>query len=216
MSYKELHAAGEELLFKRLTARGHKVQKEFRRNHEVIFDIYDATTDTAWEVLTAKYVRSAHEQDEAIIAKIFRYLLHCKNVKFLIVSFDHAEIEMFHRLGLEHWHAHNGWWSFRRSEKLRGWKYHKGKSARRIANEIYRSMIKFAPLAEWTREKRRKDHPKEEVAKEFEKITEQLGLPKNFLIGMWRDWRLMWVWKLEKVLPLWAKKYSKLKATRKK
>lgn len=208
MSYKELHAAGEDLLIKRLTAQGHKVQRELRRDHEAIFDVYDATTDTAWEVLTAKYVRSAHEQDEAIIAKIFRYLLHCKNVKFLIVSFDHGEIEMFHSLGLEHWHAHNGWWSFRRPEKLKGWKYHRGSSARVVARRIYREMTKFAPLKEWTAENRRKRH-KYPLPPELDKITERLGLPKNFLKGMYRDWRLAWVWKLEKILPLWAKKYGR-------
>ncbi|MEM5798608.1 MAG: hypothetical protein QXP39_00990 [Candidatus Aenigmatarchaeota archaeon] len=200
MSYKELHAAAEDFLVKRLTAQGHDVEKEKARNHDVLFDVYDVSTDTAWEVLTAKIVRSAHEQDEAIIAKIFRYLLFVKNLKFLIVSFGHEEIEMFHRLGLEHWHLHNHWWHI---GELKGWSYHRGKSAREIANRIFKVMTNYAPISEWCREGRRKEHPKADVAEDFERMTNELGLPKNFLIGLWRDWRLNWVWKLENILPKW-------------
>jgi hypothetical protein len=206
MSYAELHKAAEEFILKKLRSQGHKVEREVGKDHDVVFDVYDATTDTAWEILTAKIVRSSHEQDEAIIGKIFRYLLQCKNLKFLIVSFDHEELEVFHNLKLEHWHIHNGWWSL---GELKGWKYHKGKTAKQIADKIFEAMIKFAPLKEWTKEGRRKDHPKESVAADFDKITTKLGLPKNFLIGLWRDYRLMWVWKLEQILPEWAARYGK-------
>ncbi len=206
MRYKELHTAAEEFLVKRLTSQGHKVEREKAIDHEVMFDVWDSTEGTAWEVLTAKIVRSSHEQDEAIITKIFRYLLIAKNLKFLIVSFDHDELEMFHKLGLEHWHLHNHWWAI---GKLKGLSYHRGRTARQIANRIFKAMTSYAPLTEWTRERRRRDHPKAAVVRDFERITKELGLPKNFLIGMWRDWRLAWVWKLEKILPYWARKTFK-------
>jgi hypothetical protein len=206
MNYKELHNRAEQLLVQILTKKGHKVERQKAINHEVLFDVWDATQRTAWEVLTAKIVRSSHEQDEAIITKIFRYLLIAKRLKFLIVSFDHNELEMFHSLGLEHWHTHNHWWH---TGQLSALKYHKGKTARQIANRIFKAMINYAPLSEWTREGRRKDHPKtEKIASDFERISKKIGLPKNFLIGMWRDYRLMWCWKLEKILPIWAKRFK--------
>jgi hypothetical protein len=205
MSYTELHRAAEEFILKKLRARGHEAERQVARDRDVIFDVYDATTDTAWEVQTAKIVRSSHEQDEAIITKIFRYLLFCQDVKFIIASFDHDELELFHRLGLEHWHLHDSWW---RLERLRGWIYHRGKTARQVAMLIFSEMTQFAPLSEWVREGRRADHPKARVAKAFETMTDKLGLPKNFLVGMWRDWRLMWVWKLEQILPEWARRFA--------
>lgn len=63
-------------------------------------------------------------------------------------------------------------------------------------------MKSIAPLKEWTKEKRR-DH---KALPEFDKLNKKLGLPKNFLIAVWRDWRLNYVWKLEKVLPKWERK----------
>lgn len=208
MAYKELHRAAEEFLIQRLQKKGHKVSREHAVDHKVLFDVYDATENTAWEVLTAKIVRSGHEQDEAILAKIFRYMMHVPNVKFLLVSFDHEELQMFHDLKLEHWHAHDGWWSFGGPESLKRLYYHRGKTAAQVARDIFNAMVGYAPLKEWIKKGRRKYHPKASVAADFEQITKKLGLPKNFLIGMYRDWRLQWVWKLEQILPLWAEKYK--------
>ena len=59
MGYRELHTAAERALIERLRRAGHFVLPEARKDHDVIFDVYDATTDTAWEVLTAKFFRSA-------------------------------------------------------------------------------------------------------------------------------------------------------------
>lgn len=207
MSYKELHKAAKEFIIKRLKKKGHKVSTEYRagtKRRYVIFDVYDHTTDTAYEVLTAKIVVSAHEQPEAFVAKMFRYLLHCKNLRFILASFDTEEIPMFHTMGIEHWHIHDSWW---RIGKLKGFVRHTGSSARTVARQIYKAMIKFAPLKEWTQENRRKRH-KYPMPPRLDKLTAKLGLPKNFLKGMWRDWRLNWVWKLEKILPAWAKKYG--------
>jgi len=199
MGYRELHTAAERALIERLRRAGHFVLPEARKDHDVIFDVYDATTDTAWEVLTAKFFRSAHEQDEAVIAKIFRYLMWCRRLNFLVVSVDDEDLPLLHNLGLEHWHCYGSWWS----GEVSGWRYHRGKSAREIVKAIYAALVRFAPIAEWCRERRRAAHPKAAVEKEFDRITRALGLPKNFLIGLWRDWRLQWVWKLEKILPRW-------------
>jgi len=208
MSYKELHQAAEDWIVNYLKKKGHKVKKEAAKDHEVLFDVWDKTDNTAYEVLTAKIVRSGHEQDEMILYKIFHYLLICPRLRFYLVSFNHEELKMFHELGLEHWHLWSRGWL---STDVKGTSYHKGKSALQVANRIYRAMIKFVPLKEWCTEGRRKNHPKADVEKEFAKLTKQIGLPKNFLIGMWRDWRLLWVWRLEYVLPMWKKRAEILK-----
>jgi len=201
MNYRTLHAEAEEKLLSYLWAKKHKAVKEYRTKYG-IFDVYDITDSCCWEVLTAKIIRSGHEQDEAIIAKIFRYMLFAPKIRFLLVSYDHEELEMFHRMKIEHWHIHNGWWSGRLGEIY----YHKGKPAYKIAHEIYEAMISIAPLTEWTKEKRRAKHPDRKT--EVQETNDRLGLPKNFLLGLWRDWRLAWVWRLEKVLPKWAKRYG--------
>jgi len=209
MLYKELHKAVEEFLLKRLSRAGHEVYVEYRagsKRNYVIFDVYDATTNTAYEILTAKFWRSAHEQPESFFAKIYRYLLYCDNIRFVIASFDpEGEIDFFHRMRIEHWHIHNHWWSF--SGKVSGWRRHPGKSAKAVAIAVLKAMLKFAPLPEWTSEKRRARHPRP-IPNEIIQLTEKLGLPKNFLKGLWRDWHLQWVWKLEKVLPKFARKYG--------
>jgi hypothetical protein len=203
MSYKELHKAGEEWIVRWLKAKGHKVLQEAALNHEVVFDVYDATTSTAYEVLTAKIVRSGHEQDEMILYKLFHYLLLVPRLRFYIVSFGKDELEVFHSLHLEHWHLYSKGWL---KTELRGPIYHKGKSALEVANAIYKAMVNYAPLHEWIAKDRRHKHPKAAVEKDFARLTAQLGLPKNFLIGMWRDWRLLWVWRLEYILKLWKKR----------
>ncbi|MEM7814726.1 MAG: hypothetical protein QXF55_00075 [Candidatus Aenigmatarchaeota archaeon] len=197
--YSKLHEATEKLIVEQLKKRGHSASREVRRHREVIFDVYDATTGTAYEVLTAKIVRSGHEQDEAILAKIFRYLLEARSLKFWIASYNHEELEMFHRMGIEHWHAEYDWFGRPRRKC-----HHRGKSAARAASDIIRTMQRIAPLAEWCRPRRRAAHMKDVKAeKAIAVATARLGLPKNFLKGIWRDWRLLWVWKLEKLLPQW-------------
>ncbi|MEM3075725.1 MAG: hypothetical protein QW590_02790 [Candidatus Bilamarchaeaceae archaeon] len=206
MGYRALHTQGERWLLHKLRAEGHDVNLEVRKNNDVIFDVYDETEGTAWEVLTAKFFKSAHEQDEAIIAKIFRYLLHCKQLRFLVVSVNSEEIKLLHKIGLEHWHIYGDYWS----EGLCGFEYHKGTSSLDIAKKIYKALVGYAPIHEWCRKGRRKYHPKAEVEKDFARITRALGLPKNFLIGLWRDWHLVWVWKLENALRKWKLKKTYL------
>ncbi|MEM2478700.1 MAG: hypothetical protein QXE64_01220 [Candidatus Pacearchaeota archaeon] len=210
MDYRELHAKAEDWIFEKLKAKGHKVLKEAAKNHEVVFDVYDASTDTAYEVLTAKFFRSAHEQDEMIIYKIFHYLLLVRRLRFYIVSYDRQELELFHRLGLEHWHlSSEGLFN----KKVGNLIYHRGKSALQIANKIFNALVKFAPLEEWIKKGRRNapGHKKSDVARPFVALTKKLGLPKNFFIGLWRDWRLLWVWRLEYLLPLWPRRNEILK-----
>jgi len=198
LSYDLIHEKAEDYIVEELKKKGYKAVKQQRVKNGNIFDVYEPQTKTAYEVLTAKIIRSAHEQDEAIIAKMFRYLLYAKHLKFYLASFNHEEIEMFHNLGLEHWHLEFNW-----DGELIGKSYHKGKTAEEIAKKIFKLLVSYAPLREWTREKRRKQHPAPE---EFKKLTKKYGLPEHFLIGLWRDWRLQWVWKLEKVLPKWVKR----------
>lgn len=204
--YDVLHDKAKEWLAERLREKGHSVVLEQRMNHEVIFDVYDRTEQTAWEVLTAKIVRSSHEQDEAIIAKIFRYLLWVKNLKFLLVSYDHEELDFFHTMGIEHWHlSSTSWWKPSFGKLF----YHRGKNPKEVAVRLVREMLKFAGLEEWVGKQRGKAHRKQPIPQQFDKLTKALGLPKNFLKGMWRDWRLMWVWKLEKILPVFVKRIMK-------
>jgi len=201
MSYRELHAAAEDELVELLKRKGHVAVKEYRTKYG-IFDVYDKTANTCWEVVTAKIIPSGHEQKEAIVAKIFRYMLVVPKVKFLIASYDHEDLDYFHTMKLEHWHVHDGWWGGQLGKLY----YHKGQSAEKLAHKIYAAMVAFAPLKEWLRPKRRAAHPNRKS--DVQKINDALGLPHNFLLGIWKDWRLAWVWKLEKVLPLWAKKYG--------
>lgn len=200
LSYADLHRAAEEHVLKKLKKRGHKAELEFHAN-DSIFDVYDKTTDTVYEILTAKIVVSAHEQPEAIITKIFKYLLHCRDLVFYLASYDHEEIDLFHSLGMAHWHLIYDW-----DNQLQRSFFHKGKKPKTIAKKIYRLLVSFAPLTEWIREGRRKKHP---VPKEFGRLTKRVGLPQHFLQGLWRDWRLNWVWKLEKILPKWRKHYGR-------
>ena len=203
--YAKIHEKTEELVVAQLRAAGHSAAREVRRHREVIFDVYDATTGIAYEVLTAKIVRSGHEQDEAILAKIFRYLLEARALKFWLASYDHEELRMFHDVGVEHWHVEYDWFG-RPKRKY----YHKGKTAARIASEIIRAMQQIAPLAEWCRPRRRAAHMRDAKAERaIAAATARLGLPKNFLKGIWRDWRLLWVWKLEKILPQWERAMAK-------
>ncbi|MEM4282589.1 MAG: hypothetical protein QXU88_01165 [Candidatus Woesearchaeota archaeon] len=209
--YKELHDKAKEKLAAELKAKGHSVVVEARRHKEVIFDVYDSTTGTAYEILTAKIVRSGHEQDEALLAKIFRYLLDARTLKFYIASYDHRELDFFHKMALEHWHYDFNFWG-----GLREKRYHKGITAARAAQKIISAMKKVAPILEWCRPRRRAAHIKNaEAEKKIVTLTEKLGLPKNFLKGLWRDWRLLWVWKLEKLLPQWEvamkKKWLRIK-----
>lgn len=202
IEYETIHRKTEQYIAQKLKKQGYKkvlIESRIKKD-TCIFDVYNQDTDTAYEVLTAKIVRSAHEQDEAIISKMFRYLLHCLRLKFYLASYNHEEIEMFHDLRLEHWHLNFDW-----SDNIIKTTYHKGKKAEAIACKIFNLLIGYAPLKEWTREKRRKKHPKPE---EFEKLTKEYGLPEHFLVGLWRDWRLMWVWKLEKILPKWVKRFK--------
>jgi hypothetical protein len=204
MGYKELHAEAERWIAAQLRRKGHRVEIERAVNHEVLFDVYDRSTKTAYEVLTAKFFRSGHEQDEMILYKFFHYLMVCPRLKVYVVSYERGqELEMLHNLGLQHWHLWSGGWF---DTEIRGSSYHRGSSVARVVDRIYKAMLSFAPLREWTREGRRAKHPKKDVEVEFTKITKQLGLPKNFLIGLWRDWRLLWVWRLEYILPLWQRR----------
>lgn len=197
--YAKIHEKTEQLIVAMLKSRGHAVAREVRRHREVIFDVYDSTTGTAYEVLTAKIVRSSHEQDEAILAKIFRYLLEARSLKFWIASYNHEELEMFHSMGLEHWHVEYDWFG-----RMKRKYYHRGKTAARAASDIIRAMQRIAPLVEWCRPRRRAAHMRAtEKEKQIATATKRLGLPKNFLKGIWRDWLLLWCWKLEKILPQW-------------
>jgi len=204
MSYKELHAQAERWIAEQLEKMGHEVEIELAIDHEVLFDVHDKSTETAYEVLTAKFFRSGHEQDEMIIYKLFHYLLICPRLKIYVVSFERGqELELLHRLGLEHWHLWSGGWL---SPEIRGSSYHRGRSAAQVVGGIYKALLRFAPLEEWTKKGRRAGHPKKGVEGKFAALTEKLGLPKNFLIGLWRDWRLLWVWRLEYILPLWQRR----------
>jgi hypothetical protein len=196
MNYRALHAVAEEKLLEMLRQRGHVAFREYRTKN-CIFDVYDETENTCWEVLTVKFVRSSHEKDEAILAKIFCYTMVVPRIKFLLVSYDHEELEMFHKVGIEHWHVHNGWMGFGGLGKIY---YHRGQTAHRIAHKIYDAMKAYAPIREWTRPRRRKAHS--EVAK-VQKINDRLGLPHNFLTAIWRDYRVMWAWRLERILSKW-------------
>ncbi len=200
ISYKILHKKAEEYLKRKLD---HQIKLEYRKDHKkpAIFDVYDKKKDVAYEILTAKIIKSSHEHEEAILSKLFRYLIKCPRLKFYLVSYGEEEIELFHNLNLEHWHLFCDWEGNIEKEV-----YHKGKSALEIAKFIYKILISLAPLSEWIKEGRRKKHSSKE---EFEKLTEKYKLPKNFLIGLWRDWHLDWVWKLEKALPKWEKLYIK-------
>ena len=209
MSYRKLHAEAQKWIVAQLKARGHRAEMEFAVDHEVLFDVYDRSTKTAYEVLTAKFVRSGHEQDEMILYKFFHYLMVCPRLKVYVVSFDREqELEMLHRLGLEHWHLWSGGWF---DNKIRGSGHHKGRSVAAVVDRIYKAMLRSAPLEEWTKKGRRAGHPRKGVEKEFERSTKRLGLPKNFLIGLWRDWRLLWVWRLEYLLPLWQRRADLLR-----
>lgn len=201
MSYRDLHAAGEDKIVRYLRHQGHEALKEHRTPHGVL-DVYDQTGNECWEVVTAKIVRSSHEQDEALVAKVFHYMLVAPYVKFLVVSYGHDELVFLHNLGVEHWHAHNGW-----GQSLLGRLHrHGGKQATQTAHEVYQAMIRLAPLSEWVSEDRRVRHPDRSAA--VQSINDRLGLPKNFLLGLWRDWHLNWVWKLERILPEWAERYG--------
>jgi len=186
-------------MVEKLRKLGHDVSREHACNHEVIFDIYDKTTDTAYEILTAKIIRSTYEKDEAIIAKIFSYLLHCKNLIFVLVSYNHEELEIFHKLKLEHIHLECNW-----NNEIIAEKYHKGFTAREIAKRILKLLKSIAPIDEWISEDRRKKHSK--MPEEFEKLTKKYGLPENFLKGLWKDWHLAWVLRMEKALLKWKNK----------
>lgn len=204
ISYKSIHQKTEEFIKSQLEKKGYKdVLLEHRVKDGVIFDVWNLATNTVYEVLTAKIVRSAHEQDEAIISKLFRYLLFAKRVKFYLASYNHEEIEMFHNLGIEHWHVNFDW-----QGHIIKTIYHPGKRAQVIARKIYNLLVSWAPIKEWTFEKRRKKHPAPE---EFKRLTTKYSLPEHFLIGLWRDWRLNWVWKLEKILPKWKERREKIK-----
>lgn len=199
MTYRDLHTAGEDKIASYLRRKGHHALKEHRTAHGVL-DVYDSTEDVCWEVVTAKIVRSSHEQDEAIVAKIFRYTLVAPQVRFLVVSYGHDELEFFHRMGVEHWHSHNGWTETTLGRLHR----HGGKSATQAAHDIYGAMLRLAPLSEWVAEDRRARHPDRSAA--VQAVNDELGLPRDFLLGLWRDWRLNWVWKLEGLLPEWAER----------
>ena len=201
--YNVLHSKAEEFLASKIKDLGHEVALEQRKNTEVIFDVYDVTANEAWEVLTAKIVRSSHEKDEAIIEKIFRYLLWVEKLKFLIVSYNHEELEIFHKLEIEHWHLNSKSWT---RPEFRNMFYHRGQSAKAIAIKIAKALLDFAPMKEWISKDRRKKHKK--VPKELLELNKKLNLPNNFLKGVWRDWRLMWVWKFEKSFPRFVKKYA--------
>lgn len=196
MFYREIHKDAQHRLAAELRANGHDIAVEFRLDG-CIFDVYDKTTGIGYEVLTAKFQKSAHEQDEAIVAKMLRYLLRVKELEFVVATADGEDLGYLHDMGIRHWHYSYGWMSgFDRRY------FHKGAKASTVARRIIRAMQSIAPLREWAREKRR-DHG---ALPEFERLNKRLGLPENFLIGMWRDWRLNWVWRLEKELPKWARK----------
>jgi len=202
--YRELHQEAEEFLVRKLKRMGHEVEREVRQDSFCIFDVYDKTTDTAWEILTAKIIKPSHEHEEGILTKLFRYLLYCRDLRFLVVGLWDEDLPALHRLKLRHWHL--------RDKRL---VYHPGLPARRIAERVLKAMLEIAPIEEWTREGRRKDHPKKAVEERFRELTQKLGLPKNFLLGLWRDWRLNWVWKLEEVLPRWSTPSSARSPSRK-
>ena len=200
--YDELHGVAEDWIVAKLKLMDHAVQKELGRDREVIFDVFDSSTNTAYEVLTAKIIRSAHEQDEAIIAKAFRYLLEVPRLRFYLASYDHEEMEIFHKLGMEHWHLDADW-----NARITKSHYHRGKPAHTVIRRIFDAMRAYAPIKEWIRPKRRKAHTP--FPHELEELNARLGLPKNFLKGIWRDWRLAWVLRLEKVLPAWERRYGR-------
>jgi hypothetical protein len=196
MFYREIHKDAQKRIAEELIEKGHEAKIEYRKQG-VIFDVYDLTTDEGYEVLTAKFQRSAHEQDEVVIAKMLRYLLRCKQLHFIVACVDNEDLDYLHNMQIEHWHYSYSWLGgFRQRYR------HSGKSAKTIAKRITAAMKRIAPLGEWCKEGRR-DHKK---IPQFEKLTKKLGLPKNFLIGIWRDWHLNWVWKLERELQRWNKK----------
>jgi len=199
--YKEIHEQAKEFIAERLRQKGEKVEVEARLDHEVQFDVFDETNKVAYEVLTAKFFRSSHEKDEAIIAKIFRYLLHCRELRFVIASYNHEEIEFFHNARIRHWHIHFGsWWHPRIEKKIY---YHPGVKPKTFAKRLFRAMLKIAPLREWISEGRARKHRKQPLPDEFSVIRQRFGLPENFLKGLWRDWRLQWVLRLERCLGKW-------------
>jgi len=198
MLYERLHKVGEDYILDMLKLNGRRGEKEFRMKH-CVFDVYDPAGDTVYEVLTAKFIRSMHEHDEEIIAKMFKYLLYAKHLKFYIVSYGKGEINLFNKLRLQHWHLECSW-----SGNVKGLYYHAGKTPRTVVNLVLRVMKDYAPIKEWIDPKRRMRHKK--VPDEFGEMTKKYNLPKNFLQGLWRDWHLHWVQEMEKVLPRWSQK----------
>ncbi|MEM4389587.1 MAG: hypothetical protein QXG98_02910 [Candidatus Micrarchaeia archaeon] len=207
--YTELHERVKAELAAELRAAGHIVRSEFRTDG-CIFDVWDATTKTAYEVLTAKIVRSSHERDEAIIAKLFRYVLHCRALVFVVASYGEEDIELFHHLGMGHWHRKYSW-----SGQLESKSWHAGATPLNIAKRIYRALTALAPLTEWTAGKRRRRH-KYPLPPALARATKKYGLPPHFMQGLWRDWHLQWVLQLERLLPKWKKVLERrhLKAAR--
>jgi hypothetical protein len=203
--YKELHAKGEDAIIAKHNAAGEEAWREFRKDG-CIFDVYVPERDLAYEVLTAKWARSAHEQDEAIIAKLFRYLLHCSAVRLVLVSYDHEDLDYLHAMRIEHVHREYSWATGRLLREVR----HHGKRPKTVLLAVLRWMARFAPLKEWYDPKRRKRHPRGQHRELFARISERFGLPGNFLYGIWRDWRLAWVWHLEQDLPEWQRRLKRL------
>lgn len=199
--YAQLHRRGEDDIVKAHNAAGEEAWREFRRDG-CIFDVYVPERDLAYEVLTAKWERSAHEQDEAIIAKLFRYLLHCSTVRLVLVSYDHEDLDYLHSMRIAHTHREHSWATGRFIREFR----HPGKPAKPVLMAVLRWMAKFAPLKEWYDPKRRKRHLRGQHRETFAKASKALGLPENFLYGIWRDWKLKWVWNMEKDLPKWERK----------
>lgn len=196
--YRELHARAEQLILNRLRRARHKALLE-HRIADCVFDVYDATTDTVYEILTAKFERSSHESDEAILAKLFKYALHSRAIRLVIVSYDHQELDMLHRMAIAHEHIDFRWWS----GSLIGYRRHRGASPHTVVKRVLKILKSVAPLSEWYDEKRRQRHPRGQMDKTFEQLTARYGLPPNFLKGLWRDWRLKWVMQMEHVLPLY-------------
>lgn len=108
MFYREIHSDAQQRILKELKEKGHAAEIEFRKGG-CIFDVFDKTDNVGYEVVTAKFWRSAHEQDEAIVAKMLRYLLVCRGLNFVVATANEEDLDYLHSMGIAHWHYSYSW-----------------------------------------------------------------------------------------------------------
>ncbi len=209
--FTEIHTDCKNKLAEELRKKGHDVAVEYRAGPGAIFDVYDKSNGTAYEVLTAKYEKSAHEQEEMLFSKLFRYSLVCKKLVFVLAGFEDVDIPHFHNMRLAHWHWRYAWpgWAGRLKPAYKK-EFHDGVDPLIYTHRFYHRLKALAPIKEWTGEKRRKRHPFP-IPPKILAANKRWGLPVNTLKGLWRDWRLQWIWKLEKILPKWERLFKKSK-----